>query len=101
MYSRYTILSMHLHELMKTFDVTCESLGNAIGVSKQTVSNLSTRKSRITKEHYLAIRLYFDHLVNTLDASTDNDLKMYAYTLAFGSVPLSEELAHIFRFADI
>lgn len=96
MRSRYTILSMYLRELMHVFNVTCEKLGRAIGVSKQTVSNLSIRKSRITKEHYIAIRLYFDYLVSNLDKHDDNELKMHVYTLAFGTQSLSEELPHIF-----
>ena len=96
MQSRYTILSMLLHDLMAVFGVTCEELGNAIGVTKQTISNLSTRKSRISKEHYIAIRLYFDYLVDALSEFDNNELKMYTYTLAFGTASLNEELPYIF-----
>lgn len=97
MRSRYTILSMHLHDLMQVFGVTCEELGNAIGVTKQTISNLSTRKSRMSKEHYIAIRLYFDYLVDSLSEFDNNELKMHAYILAFGTTPLHEELPYIFN----
>lgn len=97
MLTRYSILSKHLKELMRAFCVTCQELGDAIGVTKQTISNLSIGKNKITKEHYLAIRLYFDYLVDNLNESDDNELKMHAYILAFGTTLLNEELPYIFR----
>ena len=99
MLSRYIILSMHLRDLMSVFGVTCEELGDAIGVTKQTVSNLATRKSAMTKEHYIAIRLYFDYLVDRIDKfdQESNELKMHTYILAFGTKTLEEELEYMFN----
>ena len=97
MQSRYAILALHLRELMGAFGVTCEQLGKAIGVTKQTISNLARRNVRMTKEHYLAIRLYFDYLVDFFPETKHDQKKMLAYVTAFGTKTLEDELGYIFR----
>jgi len=50
-------LQRSLHLIRKAAGWTAEELGNKIGVTKQTISNLETLKSRMTKTQYLAIQL--------------------------------------------
>lgn len=56
---------------------TAEEFGDMIGVTKQTISNLETKKSKLTKTQYIAIRAVLDyeiskHPENSLLSSTVN-----------------------------
>ena len=51
---------------------TSSDLGNLIGVTKQTISNLETQNSRLTKLHYIALRTVIDFEIENLK-TTDPD----------------------------
>lgn len=54
---------------------TAEEFGDMIGVTKQTISNLETKRSKLSKTQYIAIRAVLDYEIsdnpdNTVLAST-------------------------------
>lgn len=51
---------------------TAEDLGNKIGVTKQTISNLENQKTRISKTQYLAIQMVISQKI----ATTPDDLTL-------------------------
>lgn len=51
---------------------TAEELGNKIGVTKQTISNLENQKTKMTKTQYLAIQMVISQKI----ATTQNDLTL-------------------------
>ena len=54
-------LQAHLMTIRRTAGWSGERLSNELGVTKQTISNLETGKTKMTKMHYLAIRSVFNH----------------------------------------
>lgn len=53
-------LTQNLPAIRKIAGWSSEDLGKLIGVSKQTISNIETRKSKMTKTQYIAIRTIID-----------------------------------------
>ena len=51
---------------------TAEELGNKIGVTKQTISNLENQKTRMSKTQYLAIQMVISQKI----ATTPDDLTL-------------------------
>lgn len=66
------ILQDNLKSIREILNWTSEDLGNLIGVTKQTISNLETKNSKLTKLHYIAIRTVVDFEIEKLK-STDYD----------------------------
>lgn len=66
------ILQDNLKSIREILTWTSEDLGNLIGVTKQTISNLETKNSKLTKLHYIAIRTVVDFEIEKLK-STDSD----------------------------
>lgn len=44
---------------------TAEELGNKIGVTKQTISNLENQRNRMSKTQYLAIQMVISQKIAT------------------------------------
>lgn len=66
------ILQDNLKSIREILNWTSEDLGNLIGVTKQTISNLETKNSKLTKLHYIAIRTVVDFEIEKLKL-TDSD----------------------------
>ena len=50
---------------------SAEEFGDMIGVTKQTISNLENKKTKMTKTQYIAIRAVLDYeIANRLDDHT-------------------------------
>ena len=62
-------LQNNLHAIRKVAGWTTEELGEQIGVTKQTISNLENRKTIMTKTQYIALRTVIDYEIAT---NTDN-----------------------------
>ena len=60
--SDYSITSLqkYLPMLRKLYGWTMEQLGDRIGVTKQTISNLERGNPKMTKLQYIAIRSVFE-----------------------------------------
>ncbi|EQK40114.1 helix-turn-helix family protein [[Clostridium] bifermentans ATCC 638] len=54
-------LQEHLHSIRKIAGWTAEDLGNRIGVTKQTISNIENNKVRLTQTQYIAIRSVLEY----------------------------------------
>lgn len=46
-------------------NITCEEFGNAIGVSRQQISNFGTGKTPISIPNYIALRSVIDYWIET------------------------------------
>lgn len=66
------ILQDNLKSIREILNWTSADLGNLIGVTKQTISNLETKNSKLTKLHYIAIRTVVDFEIEQLK-SADSD----------------------------
>ena len=66
------ILQDNLKSIREILNWTSADLGDLIGVTKQTISNLETKNSKLTKLHYIAIRTVVDFEIEKLK-STDSD----------------------------
>ena len=66
------ILQNNLKDIRLILNWTSSDLGNLIGVTKQTISNLETQNSRLTKLHYIALRTVIDFEIENLKM-TDKD----------------------------
>ena len=66
------ILQDNLKSIREILNWTSADLGDLIGVTKQTISNLETKNSKFTKLHYIAIRTVVDFEIEKLK-STDSD----------------------------
>ncbi|WP_312247860.1 helix-turn-helix transcriptional regulator [Streptococcus parasuis] len=66
------ILQDNLKSIREILNWTSADLGNLIGVTKQTISNLETKNNKLTKLHYIAIRTVVDFEIEKLK-STDSD----------------------------
>lgn len=67
-----TILQNNLKAIREILNWTSSDLGNLIGVTKQTISNLENENSRLTKLHYIALRTVIDFEIENLK-TTDRD----------------------------
>ena len=61
-----SIMQRNLKEIRESLGWTSENLANLIGVTKQTISNIETRKSKLSKLHYIAIRTVVDFEITQL-----------------------------------
>lgn len=66
------ILQDNLKSIREILNWTSADLGDLIGVTKQTISNLETKNSKLTKLHYIAIRTVVDFEIEQLK-SADSD----------------------------
>ena len=66
------ILQDNLKSIREILNWTSADLGDLIGVTKQTISNLETKNSKLTKLHYISIRTVVDFEIEKLK-STDSD----------------------------
>ena len=66
------ILQDNLKSIREILNWTSADLGDLIGVTKQTISNLETKNSKLTKLHYIALRTVVDFEIEKLK-STDSD----------------------------
>ena len=66
------ILQDNLKSIREILNWTSADLGDLIGVTKQTISNLEIKNSKLTKLHYIAIRTVVDFEIEKLK-STDSD----------------------------
>lgn len=60
------ILQNNLKAIREILNWTSSDLSNLIGVTKQTISNIETQKSRLTKLHYIALRTVIDFEIENL-----------------------------------
>lgn len=58
-------LQDNLNTLRKICGWTTQELGDKIGVTKQTISNLENKKTQMTKLQYIGLRSVFDHEANS------------------------------------
>ena len=58
-------LQTNLQAIRKIARWTTAELGEQIGVTKQTISNLENRKTRMTKTQYIALRSVIDYEIAT------------------------------------
>lgn len=58
-------LQTNLQAIRKVAGWTTEELGEQIGVTKQTISNLENRKTTMTKTQYIALRTVIDYEIAT------------------------------------
>ena len=66
------ILQNNLKDIRLILNWTSSDLGNLIGVTKQTISNLEKQNNRLTKLHYIALRTVIDFEIENLKM-TDKD----------------------------
>ena len=66
------ILQNNLKTIREILNWTSSDLGNLIGVTKQTISNLEKQNNRLTKLHYIAFRTVIDFEIENLKM-TDQD----------------------------
>ena len=66
------ILQNNLKAIRLILNWTSSDLGNLIGVTKQTISNLENQNNRLTKLHYIALRTVIDFEIKNLK-TTDRD----------------------------
>ena len=66
------ILQNNLKAIREILNWTSSDLSNLIGVTKQTISNIETQKSRLTKLHHIALRTVIDFEIENLK-KTDRD----------------------------
>ena len=66
------ILQNNLKAIRLILNWTSSDLGNLIGVTKQTISNLENQNNRLTKLHYIALRTVIDFEIENLK-TTDPD----------------------------
>lgn len=63
-------LQVNLLSIRKIAGWTAQDLGDRIGVTKQTISNLETGKARLTQTQYIAIRAVLDYEIQTNKENT-------------------------------
>ena len=63
-------LQNHLSSLRKIAGWSMQELGDKIGVTKQTISNLENHKTLMTQTQYIAIRTVLDYEINTNKENT-------------------------------
>lgn len=63
-------LQDNLLSIRKIAGWTAQDLGDRIGVTKQTISNLENRKAKLTQMQYIAIRAVLDYEIQTNKENT-------------------------------
>lgn len=58
-------LQIHLSSIRKIANWTSQELGDKVGVTKQTISNLENLKTTMTQTQYIAIRAILDFEIKT------------------------------------
>lgn len=58
-------LQINLNAIRKIAGWTAQELGNKIGVTKQTISNLENQKTEMTLTQYIAIRAVLDYEIES------------------------------------
>ena len=53
-------MQQHLLLIRRSIGWTADQLGEQIGVTRQTINNLETGRSKLTKAQYIAMRSIFD-----------------------------------------
>ena len=65
------LLQENLESLRRLMGWTAEELGEKIGVTKQTISNLERRKTQLSKTQYIALRTVLDYESNKKGANQE------------------------------
>ena len=60
----------HLSAIRKLFGWSATVFGNKIGVTKQTISNLENKKTKMTKTQYIAVRAVMEYEIRNRNDST-------------------------------
>lgn len=60
-----SLLQQNLSVIRKVAGWTTEDLGNRIGVTKQTISNIENKKTKLTLTQYIAIRAVLDYEIQS------------------------------------
>lgn len=81
-------LQKNLAVIRKIAGWTSEDLGELIGVTKQTISNLENERSIMTKTQYIAIRAMIDYEISS---NPDNVALAQVVNILLDSNDLSEE----------
>ena len=81
-------LQKHLSVIRKIAGWTAEDLGKLIGVTKQTISNIETQRTSLTKLQYIAIRAVID---NEIVATPENTALAQVVKVLLDSNEKSEE----------
>nr|WP_294484742.1 helix-turn-helix transcriptional regulator [uncultured Anaerosporobacter sp.] len=81
-------LQNNLTVIRKVAGWTTADLGELIGVTKQTISNLENNKTIMTKTQYIAIRAILDYEIST---NTENVALEQIVNILLDSPDLSEE----------
>lgn len=83
------VMQKHLQVLRKISGWTAEDLGQRLGVTKQTISNLENRKVDMTKAQYMALRTIFEYEIRLTE---NNDvLKRVMYVLFYSQIDCLDE----------
>lgn len=81
-------LQQNLTTIRKVAGWTAAELGELIGVTKQTISNLENNKTPMTKTQYIAIRAILDDKISTEE---ENSVLAQVVSILLDSGELSEE----------
>ena len=68
--ARIVFLQEHLPAIRKLFGWSAAVLGDKIGVTKQTISNLENKKTEMTKTQYIAVRAVMEYEIRNRNDST-------------------------------
>ena len=68
--ARIDFLQEHLSAIRKLLGWSAAVLGDKIGVTKQTISNLENKKTVMTKTQYIAFRSVMEHEIRNKNEST-------------------------------
>lgn len=60
-----SLLQENLSVIRKVAGWTTEDMGNRIGVTKQTISNIENKKTKLTLTQYIAIRAVLDYEIQS------------------------------------
>lgn len=60
-----SLLQENLSVIRKVAGWTTEDMGSRIGVTKQTISNIETKKTKLTLTQYIAIRAVLDYEIQS------------------------------------
>lgn len=83
------ILQDNLSDLRKIAGWTAETLGEKLGLTKQTISNLETHKVKLSRVQYIAIRAVFECEVA---ARPENTTLRKVMEILFATMPSSYHL---------
>ena len=65
----------------RTVGWTAEEFGERIGVTRQTINNLESKRNKLTKTQYLAIRSVLDDEINKYSSEDNSEMDMLKYIL--------------------